>query len=233
MQRTLDGFKFISSSGSVEDKTLCIMSAVAYLANEPHSDRPACACPVLTEAAILINDGPWWADANERTAALAPIAERLVGTRSTHEIEHKRSEMFVRACLSEFAPDALDLAAFMLGTAGLADHSNNLLKAAQKLRKEQTLEAALEAEAIADYALNTAFTVLKVPYPCTEGICVDALNASFRAACAAKGAAVVAARKDFTTTSSLVGLRVTSLSDKKRIRDRLISLLIQAAGIST
>ena len=34
----------------------CIMELVSYIANEPWSDRPECAGPVLTRAAIGFND---------------------------------------------------------------------------------------------------------------------------------------------------------------------------------
>lgn len=34
----------------------CVMELVSYLANEPWSDNPQCACPVLTKFAIRLND---------------------------------------------------------------------------------------------------------------------------------------------------------------------------------
>jgi len=34
-------------SHGTSDKGMCAMEAVAWLANEPHSDRPACTCSVI------------------------------------------------------------------------------------------------------------------------------------------------------------------------------------------
>lgn len=34
----------------------CVMEMVSYIANEPWSDRPNCACPILTDFAIRYND---------------------------------------------------------------------------------------------------------------------------------------------------------------------------------
>ena len=38
------------------DEGACVMELVSYIANEPWSDRPQCACPILTNAAIRFND---------------------------------------------------------------------------------------------------------------------------------------------------------------------------------
>lgn len=69
--------------GKREAKTACLMSAVAWLAGLPHSDTPECACAVIRPLAIALNDGNWWRDSAERTAALLPLARRLVGSAST------------------------------------------------------------------------------------------------------------------------------------------------------
>ncbi len=36
---------------------MCIMEAVAYMAHEPWSDQPKCACPVMTSILVGFNDG--------------------------------------------------------------------------------------------------------------------------------------------------------------------------------
>lgn len=38
-------------SGDTID-TACVMQMVSYVANEPWSDQPECACPILTQFAI-------------------------------------------------------------------------------------------------------------------------------------------------------------------------------------
>ena len=68
----------------------CIMEAVSYVAGEPWTDNPACACPVIS--AFLRS----WNDAlpdDERDALLRPLVLRLVGTRATPEIERRRAMM--------------------------------------------------------------------------------------------------------------------------------------------
>lgn len=58
----------------------CAMEAVAYLAHEPHSDRPACACPVISAFLRAWNDG--LPDA-ERDALIRPLLPRLIGDRKS------------------------------------------------------------------------------------------------------------------------------------------------------
>jgi hypothetical protein len=66
----------------------CVMEAVSYVAGEPWSDIPQCACPVI--ATFLRG----WNDAlpdDLRTDLLRGLIPRLVGTKSTPEVELKRS----------------------------------------------------------------------------------------------------------------------------------------------
>lgn len=58
---------------------LCALELTAYLAGEPHSDHPACACPVLSAFVRRLNDAAWPSD-ETRTAALVPVARALVGS---------------------------------------------------------------------------------------------------------------------------------------------------------
>ncbi|MNM06963.1 hypothetical protein D3C81_169940 [compost metagenome] len=69
---------------------MCVMEAVSYVAGESWSDSPACACPVI--ATFLRN----WNDSlpdDERNDLLKDLIPRLVGTRSTPEIEQRRATM--------------------------------------------------------------------------------------------------------------------------------------------
>ena len=69
----------------------CVMEAVAYVAGEPWSDAPECACPVITAFMIAWNDGlPSDAD---RDRLLKPLIPLIVGTRSTKEVEQRRATM--------------------------------------------------------------------------------------------------------------------------------------------
>lgn len=67
----------------------CVMEAVAYVAGEPWSDRPECACSVITAFLRAWNDDI--PDDDTRTRLLRPLVPRLVGSRSTAEVEMRRA----------------------------------------------------------------------------------------------------------------------------------------------
>jgi hypothetical protein len=72
------------------DSTFCVMEAVAFVANEPWSDHPECACPVISAFLRAWNDGlPTDAD---RDRLLRPLIPKLVGTRNP-KLEERRSLM--------------------------------------------------------------------------------------------------------------------------------------------
>ncbi len=96
------------SSGSHEDfeHGMCVMEAVSYVAGEPWSDEPACACPVITAFMVSWNDSLPDAD---RTRLLKPMIPLLVGTRSTPGVEERRSYMALDWLIRVFTPKWLDL----------------------------------------------------------------------------------------------------------------------------
>ncbi len=55
-QSYFDGVDLVTGFGERRDGELCVMSLVALLAGEQHSDRPSTACPVITAFVIRIND---------------------------------------------------------------------------------------------------------------------------------------------------------------------------------
>ena len=85
---------------------MCLMEAVAFVAGEPHSDRPQCTCPVLAAFARGLNDAM---DDELRQKHLAPLVERLVGTRDPG-LERKRAYVLVDFAVREAAAAALDAA---------------------------------------------------------------------------------------------------------------------------
>ena len=62
--------------GERRESELCVMSLVALLAGERHSDRPATACPVIAAYAIKVNDT---VDCDTRQG-LKLMATRIMGT---------------------------------------------------------------------------------------------------------------------------------------------------------
>ena len=100
-------FQFGSGAHDSREDGLCVMEAVAYVAGEPHSDRPKCASPVLSAFCRSWNDGlP--SDA-ERNKWLAEFVWRLPGTVASAEIELRRSEMCIDWLVREYLPAFLDL----------------------------------------------------------------------------------------------------------------------------
>ncbi len=86
---------------------MCVMEAVSYVAGEPWSDMPLCACPVITAFCVSWNDSlP--SDA-ERDRLLKPFIPLIVGTRSSAAIEARRSYMALDWMIRVFTPKWLDL----------------------------------------------------------------------------------------------------------------------------
>ena len=58
---------------------MCAMEAAAYLAGEPHTDHPVCACPAITTFVINWNDS--LPDDAARNRWIKPLVPLLVGSR--------------------------------------------------------------------------------------------------------------------------------------------------------
>src|SRR3546814_10282733 len=69
---------------------MCVMEAVAYVAGEPWSDNPECACPVISSFLRSWNDG---LPDDERNELLRPLIPLLVGTRGDKGLEERRALM--------------------------------------------------------------------------------------------------------------------------------------------
>ena len=97
---------------------LCVMEAVAYVAGEPHSDRPPCASKVIT--AFLVN----WNDSlptdEDRDRLLGPLVPLIVDTAAGPEIELRRAYMALDWLLRECA------ATFLVLTPSLVEHAEAL-----------------------------------------------------------------------------------------------------------
>ena len=88
------------------EEGMCVMEAVAYFANEGHTDHPKCACPVLTNYMIKLNDS--MDDINRQK--LKPYILKLAGTNDGKDLE--RSKVLAWASITKFAPAALRIAGF-------------------------------------------------------------------------------------------------------------------------
>lgn len=97
-QRLYDSISLVPRVGNRADNELCVMSLVALLAGEGHTDRPKAACPVIATFAIKVNDG---IDCDARQA-LKPFAPRIIGTRDGKA--RQRSWLLTNAILNEVLP---------------------------------------------------------------------------------------------------------------------------------
>ena len=148
----IDDIKLISGVGKRAAKELCVMSLTALIAGEPHGAHPVCACPVLTEVAILVNDANWWDSDAERTEVLKPLSLALVGTRNP-ALELQRAKLFADRALRVWAPAALDAAASVHPS---DEHRNALREHAKKMRMDADDAAASDAVDAARYAAAAA-----------------------------------------------------------------------------
>jgi hypothetical protein len=96
-----------SNSHESIEKGLCVMEAVSYVAGEPWSDQPKCACPVISAFMrswndLLPNDA-------ERDRLLKPLIAQLVDSKSTKGVEERRSYLALDWMIRVFTPNFLDL----------------------------------------------------------------------------------------------------------------------------
>jgi hypothetical protein len=89
------------------DQGVCAMEAAAWLAGEPHSDEPQCACPVIAAFVIAWNDA--LPTDEDRNRILKPFIPRLVGTKSTEAVEERRSYLALDWLIRVQTPAWLDV----------------------------------------------------------------------------------------------------------------------------
>src|SRR5580692_10323489 len=80
----------LKSGSHSPDSTFCVMEAVAYVAGEPWSDHPKCACPVISAFLRSWND---CLPDDERDILLRPLIPRLIGTKVNKKLEQRRATM--------------------------------------------------------------------------------------------------------------------------------------------
>lgn len=76
MQRLYDRVRLVRGKGDRRFSTLCIMTFVALLAGERHTDAPSTASPLVRQFALILND----ALPDTERQRLKPFAPRIIGT---------------------------------------------------------------------------------------------------------------------------------------------------------
>lgn len=150
--KEIKDLKLFQGSGPSIDHA-CVMQMVSYVANEPWTDSPACACPVLTKFAIRINDRM----DDEHRQLLKPLIPNLVGTRD-EKLAVKRVQYFAHQAGSVFLPLLTEGLGLVEITQTLRAFKRDELKKAAEYIQEQRLairragdaEGVAAAEALAE-----------------------------------------------------------------------------------
>lgn len=122
-----------------------VMEAVAWLADEPHTDHPDSASPVIGTYCRLVNDRV----GEKERQRLVEYVPRLVGTRSTHEVELRRATVIADWAVRTVAAEALR-------TAGLLRQAEHLEALAPVSDAGSAREAAQAAAAAGEAALRAS-----------------------------------------------------------------------------
>ena len=99
-ERLYDHIELVRGAGRRKRGQLCIMSFVAYLAGERHTDHPRTASPFLRNFAIQLNDGV----PSELRRDLKPFAPRIIGSNDGRDFE--RAGIALQAVMEELLPRA-------------------------------------------------------------------------------------------------------------------------------
>jgi hypothetical protein len=117
LERLYERVELVRGWGNPRKGRLCIMSFVAYLAGEAHTDWPHTASPTIRNFAVLLNDlAP-----KEWRQELKPFAPRIIGTNDSYD--RVRSEMLFRAMTDEVVAGgpAHPVRAYAVGTNSMWD----------------------------------------------------------------------------------------------------------------
>ena len=185
----MSDYKLTYGSHTNREDGMCLMEAVAYLAGEPHTDAPACACPMLTAYAVALNDAMGTGPDGDalRARYLHDLAPMLVGSRSTPDVERRRAFVLADHAVRVIAPLALE-------SAGLGDEAAKL-RALDAVVDEQSADAAAWAAAWAAGDAGAARVAWAAGWACRWAASCDADSAVEAAAdAAARSAAWAAAR---------------------------------------
>ena len=126
------------------DLQMCVMELVAYVAGEPWSDHPQCACPVITNFLISWNDA--LPSNAERDRLLKPLIPLIVGTRSTTNVEQRRSYLALDWLIRVQMPKWLDM------LPALQAHANTLRELDAIANMASTVAAGAAVNAARDAA---------------------------------------------------------------------------------
>jgi hypothetical protein len=103
---TLGDLQLLKDSHRKREEGVSLMEAVAWLAGEPHSDRPKCACPVTAAFARRVNDKA----TDKQRQELRELIPALAKSKASRAVEIKRGFLAADYAVRVFSPITLDAA---------------------------------------------------------------------------------------------------------------------------
>ena len=206
--------------------TACIMNMVAYVAGEPWSDHPECACPVLTKMAISLNDRL----DDEQRQKLAPLIPLLAGTKGTRDDQKARSNFIVWRNITVTFPILLDLIKMTeyADELRLTPQTTTGFRAAEKTLREKCGEIRVAARSTAYAYAYAAVAEAAYAYAAAADAAADAAEAAYAYADAAVADAAVAAANAAANAAAYVA---AGSRGKNSINDSAIETLRLACSI--
>jgi hypothetical protein len=133
---------------------VCLLEAVAWFANEKHSDAPACACPVIAAFGRRLNDRLDY----EQRQRLTELIPALALSRAPWPVTLKRAFMAADFAVREAAPRALERHGFKKEARGLRALPEIVDRTTARVSKRAVADAynAAAAAAAAAYAAAAA-----------------------------------------------------------------------------
>jgi hypothetical protein len=142
----LEAISLLSGSHKTREDGMCALEAVAWLAGEPHTDHPQCACPVI--AGFLRNWNDSLPSDAERGRLLKPLLPLLLNTRGGDKLLLRRMYLALDWEIRVMAPAWLRLA-------GLVEHADAMAALAE-VCDEASLQAAARVSSAAYSAAVSA-----------------------------------------------------------------------------
>ena len=143
-----------SGSHSSPNQGMCFMEMTAWFAGEKHSDRPACACPILGSYGITLNDNM---PDDLRDRLLKPLVPLIAGTRGTPQEELTRARFLAMWSVNRLMP--IYLRAY--GVRAL-DELADACEAAKSVDELRQLAARADLAALADRAALARNQILEL-----------------------------------------------------------------------
>lgn len=126
------------------DSQRCVMECVAFVAGEPHSDHPKCACEVVTALAIYANDSGGEAVVDALPARIL----RMAGSNLGRLVSEQRAYFLADYAVRTLMPAVLrDYAQRYPNAAAVTEEQLQALSAVSPIRDKTALHAARTAVA--------------------------------------------------------------------------------------